>query len=212
MFRYQPANQNRNDVMTYCLVDTREGSIFEYCWLKEGLRDLAMHTLNAGKKLPDSLLNEALAYLPDPNPMNPANYKEACAQRAYLEQKERSSAAVPTGLGRTTGSLVNYIMSGRSALCPEVGMGATELWWSDRHAYTIVEVSGDKKRIVVQRDIAKRIDRNGFSESQTYEFTPDPTATRVVVTLRKNGRWVVRGTRHTTFAIGFRQEYYDYSF
>ncbi len=36
---------------------------------------------------------------------------------------------------------------------PEIGMGVTEICYSDRHAYTIIEVITDKK-IVVQQDLA----------------------------------------------------------
>ena len=94
-------------------------------------------------------------------------------------------------------------------------MGATELCWTDRHSYTIVEVSKSGKRITVQRDIAERIDDNGISECQDYKFTPDPNGSKRIVTLRKNGIWVVKGSdskNGTRFTIGHRDEYHDFSF
>jgi hypothetical protein len=92
-------------------------------------------------------------------------------------------------------------------------MGATEICWSDRHAYTIIEVINDKK-IVVQQDKATRTDTNGMSDAQSYAFSPDPNGPKRTLTLRKNGRWVPvgQGMNDDNFVIGMRQEYYDYSF
>jgi hypothetical protein len=97
---------------------------------------------------------------------------------------------------------------------PEVGMGATIGYHSDRHAATIVEVINGKT-VVVQQDTATRTDTNGYSESQKYTFGPCPTAPRKTFTLRNNGRWVEKGTakQHTPYlVIGHRSEYYDFSF
>lgn len=92
----------------------------------------------------------------------------------------------------------------------KVGIGATEIVGSDRYPYTVVEVLSDKK-IVVQADDYKRTDKNGMSESQTYEYTPNPNSLRVVVTLRKNGRWVREGEsgKGRGFAIGHRDAHQD---
>jgi hypothetical protein len=114
-----------------------------------------------------------------------------------------------------TGSLTNNIFANaRQNVPPAVGMGATELCYTDRHAYTIVEVVSPKE-IVVQQDTAIRTDKNGMSESQDYRFEANPNAKRVTVTLRKNGRWVVKGEsakNGTCYAVGGRSEYHDYSF
>lgn len=113
------------------------------------------------------------------------------------------------------GSMMNMLMDNSKMPVPEVGMGATELCWSDRHAYTIVEIKSPK-RIIVQQDHAKRTDNNGMSECQSYEFTPNPDAAKIELSLRKNGRWMPVGqglkSGGSSFLIGSRQEYYDYSF
>ena len=96
---------------------------------------------------------------------------------------------------------------------PEVGMGATIFLWSDRHACTIIDVK--PKRIVVQRDESIRIDKNGMSEIQEYEYKPDPSGYISEFSLRKNGTWVQVGHSYkdgTKLGIGFRREYYDYTF
>lgn len=113
-----------------------------------------------------------------------------------------------------TNSLVNILMSNGDKPTPVVGMGCTRLAWTDRHAFTVVEVV-NTKTIKVRQDHAKRIDTNGVSESQTYEYTADPNAPIITVTLRKNGRWVEKGesAKHgTAYSIGSRNEYHDFSF
>lgn len=117
------------------------------------------------------------------------------------------------GLGFTN-SLTNFMLSGtKGQPDPEVGMGATKLMYTDRHACTIVEVKG--KTIGIQRDNAVRTDNNGMTESQDYEYSPNVNAPIEYFTQRKNGAWVkakesMRGG--TRLRIGERKEYYDYSF
>ena len=75
--------------------------------------------------------------------------------------------------GTQTGSLVNHLYSRMTIGEPEptVGMGVTMLSWTDRDAGTIVEVNMKKRYIAVTEDNKKRIDNNGISESQEYEYT-----------------------------------------
>lgn len=71
-------------------------------------------------------------------------------------------------LGTETGSFMNHLMSGNKSL-PEVGKGATILLYSDRHAYQVMKVEG--KRVWIKRCVAKRVDNNGMSESQDYDYS-----------------------------------------
>jgi hypothetical protein len=98
---------------------------------------------------------------------------------------------------------------------PEVGMGATVVMWSDRYAATIVEVSKDKKSVVIQEDNADRTDNRGMCDSQEYSYSPNPEASKQTFTLRKNGRWVREGEplkNGTSILINVRVHHYDYSF
>ena len=113
------------------------------------------------------------------------------------------------------GSLINTITG--SSTEPEVGMGATFLMWSDRHAMTIVEVirfksgarAGQVRTVRAQQDIARRTDSNGMSDSQTYEFTRDFSGTVRTFTVNKRGEFVGAGGR---LAVGFRDEHFDFTF
>jgi hypothetical protein len=112
------------------------------------------------------------------------------------------------------GSLQNHLIGNSvSGQVPEVGMGVTRIFYSDREPYTIVEII-NPKTIVVQEDDAIRTDDNGMSESQKYEFTRNTQKPKIVVTLRKNGQWIQKGQLKggCVFKIGYRDKYYDFTF
>ncbi len=94
---------------------------------------------------------------------------------------------------------------------PTIGMGATIQVGSDSYPATVIQVTRNGKRVVVQEDIATRIDNNGMSESQEYTYQPNPEGTIHIATLRKDGRYRETGGK-TPISIGFRRKYYDYSF
>lgn len=103
---------------------------------------------------------------------------------------------------------------------PVVGMGATITHWTDRDAATVV--AWDGKIIQVQQDHAKRIDGNGMSDAQRYEYEPNPDGRVYAFRRNKSNRWVpVRFNEQTKrwnnaegcgLIVGFRDRYYDYSF
>lgn len=113
-------------------------------------------------------------------------------------------------LGVETGSLVNAIMSNGNDIEPTIGMGATELCWSDRHPLTVIDISKTGKTITLQKDNAKRIDKSGMSESQNYEYSRNPNG--VIYKARKNskGQWKIIGGHR--ILLGKREEYFDFSF
>lgn len=128
-------------------------------------------------------------------------------------------------LGSGTGSLVNHIHSRAVTPALVVGMGATMLHWTDRSAGTVVKIETIKGLIYVhvQGDHAKRLDKNGMSESQVYEYTPNPQGSIGVWRQAKNGAWESVCFNNKTkrwnkssgsigFALGFRDAYHDYSF
>jgi len=118
-------------------------------------------------------------------------------------------------LGKDTASIVNWIQGNSISIKPQVGMGATLLMWSDRHPYTIHKISEDNKKLWASLDNYKRIDNNGFSEIQDYEYwnenekNPDRWQ---LFTFRKDNRWH-QGTKlsGTVLSIGHREEYYDFT-
>lgn len=111
------------------------------------------------------------------------------------------------------GSLQNLMLSRSSATEPpadlKVGDGMTEVMWTDRHPYTVVEISESRQTVKVQADNYKRTDKNGMSDSQSYEFSPNTDSP--IETLRwskKRGLYTRKGT---PFWLG-RRCYHDYSF
>lgn len=116
----------------------------------------------------------------------------------------------------TYGSVFNEMMARGEQPVPSIGDGATMLRWTDRHAATVIAVSGDGQTVTVQRDAATRTDDNGMSESQTYRYEPDPRGETVVYIRRPNGRYVQRDVsdkdHRAALVVGVRAEYRDFSF
>ena len=115
------------------------------------------------------------------------------------------------------GSLQNQVFANcKNTTTPEVGLGATAIWYSDRSVYTIVEVSKSGRSIVVQEDdvVADKSKPLGIGH-QDWIITPNPNAPRIIVTLRSNGKWVIKGQGQKNgqrFLIGARDYYYDWTF
>lgn len=112
-------------------------------------------------------------------------------------------------LGTETGSLINHMVSGMRMTEPQVGMGASILYWTDRCAATIIKVT--PCTVHVQRDNSVRTDKLGMTDSgQEYAFTPDPSAPVQIFRKTKRG-WKETGGS-ARLAIGKRDEYRDPSF
>jgi hypothetical protein len=114
-------------------------------------------------------------------------------------------------LGTETGSLVNHLYSMAIGPEPEIGMGATICSWTDRHAFTVIDISPSGKTITLQQDDAKRIDKNGMSDTQEYEYTRDLNGPIEKARRNRQGGWQTIGGKNTVL-IGKRAEHYDYSF
>ena len=109
------------------------------------------------------------------------------------------------------GTLQNAIADQTRSQVPEVGMGVTEIMFSDRHPYTVVAIL-TPKRIRVQPDTAYRVDAGGPSETQVYRYVPDPQGEVITLFLSKSGKWKRCGdAKGSTFLIGRREEYYDFT-
>jgi hypothetical protein len=93
----------------------------------------------------------------------------------------------------------------------EVGMGATICIGSDRYPATVIQITRNGKRIVLQEDFSTRTDNNGVSEMQHYNYEANPNGTINIATLRKDGVYRLTGGK-TRVSIGCRSKYYDYSF
>jgi hypothetical protein len=124
-------------------------------------------------------------------------------------------------LGTETGSMTNHLYS-RAVIgqpTPEVGMGATVLCWTDRHAATIVVVYRDGEIITVQEDHAKFTGPPGMSENQTYSYSPNKNGSTYSFRKDKNGTWSQVSLNPDTarwnkvkgpgLRIGEREEYRD---
>lgn len=124
-------------------------------------------------------------------------------------------------LGTQTGSLINHLMSTEENRQPiTVGMGATPLSWSDRHAATVI--GWDGRTVTVQADNATRVDGNGMSDAQRYEYSANPDGATSTFRRDRKGNWrEVHATDSGRFVfaqsgrgllLGDRMHFYDFGF
>lgn len=109
------------------------------------------------------------------------------------------------------GSLNNRIAERAKHPKPEVGMGVTEMLFSDREPYEIVQVVDDR-HLLVRRLDARRTDDNGMSEDQEYEYTSNPQNPTIKLFKTKQGLWRQQHGRSlgiNKFAIGYAEKYRD---
>ena len=93
---------------------------------------------------------------------------------------------------------------------PEKADDAATLYLgSDRYPYTVIARSKTGHKITLREDKATRIDSNGQSESQTYEYHPDPAGQVVVAYRDIRGQYHVK---HSLVGLGSRVKYLDPSF
>ena len=107
------------------------------------------------------------------------------------------------------GSVHNRLMDGTQTEEPFVGMGATELLWSDRHAYTVIRIKS-KCRIIVQRDKAIPAEGYDYFGNQVYDFESNPDGYTLELIKTKKGWKTLGGCNY--FHLGTRMEYQDPSF
>lgn len=118
------------------------------------------------------------------------------------------------GLGTRFGSFQNGQLGNTESLEPVVGMGATRISYTDRSAYTVIEVGvyRGRKYAILQRDNAIRTDNYGMSDCQSYRYEPNPEAGTIKAVLCNDGLWHMNNKQGANILIGHRDEHYDYSF
>lgn len=114
-------------------------------------------------------------------------------------------------MSRQYGSLYNTIIN--SSVVPAIGMGATEICWTDRHPYEIIAIK-DPRHISVRLMDYKRTDDLGPSESQEYEYTSNEGNPTKELFFTHRGVWRERNGRAlgNKFVLGVMEEYYDFTF
>ena len=130
-------------------------------------------------------------------------------------------------LGSDTGSFINHIHSRATKGQPEpvVDMGLTFLGWTDRSPGTIFSVKyegGAAIAFMAREDKAVRVDSNGMSEVQAYEYSPNIASRARWFRRDKNGLWresELQDSGRWKFLsktqevrLGSREKYHDFSF
>ena len=130
------------------------------------------------------------------------------------------------------GSLVNRMSEDYKSPVPEIGMGATVLGYSDRHAYTIVKVDKDGKRAWMTADTALRDDTWDYYKQNYVGYTSNFTSSdrreiricnderwrevnsvwRTIKDHPEGGKWGTSTQGASIVLLGSRSEYQDPSF
>lgn len=105
------------------------------------------------------------------------------------------------------GTLTNLVYAENKSYEPKIGDGATLICWSDRRAYTVIDVK--KTYLLVTRDIVERTDRNFEKGPQEYLYETDINARPQRANLRKDGNYYLGGQ---VLKVGYRNEYEDPTF
>ena len=130
-------------------------------------------------------------------------------------------------IGTQTNSLINNIYSRMTvgAPAPTVGMGATKLSWTDRHAATVTKVTELKSKtwayeIFVIEDKPTVVSGSVYDGSAVYTFEPNPCGYADMYRMdRKSGKWVrgyinqetgrFKQRRSGGLILGMRDHHYD---
>ena len=113
------------------------------------------------------------------------------------------------------GSVMNRLEENKQ-FGPEiyVGMGMTEYYWSDRHAYEVVEVE-DQKHVSV-RELGHRLKSDAWNGSYSNDwarFSDESRPGRNLVKRAKYWYWGhVSSDTRANVSFGVARYYYDYSF
>ena len=101
-----------------------------------------------------------------------------------------------------------------------IGDGVTLNYYSDEKPATVIEIDPKGKWIKVQMDIAKRIDKNGMSDCQEYEYFRDENGyIRTFYKTRIKDYTLFTDTGRSTYdsygiylSLKVRRKYFDYTF
>lgn len=133
------------------------------------------------------------------------SYRDRIFNDLPYDQKEWKTIDERDKMIATLGEMYNHLM-------PEVGMGATEILWSDRRAKTVVEVLTPNKIVVRENEVVcKDYYKSDYKILDELSNMPSEIFTR-----RKSGRWVEMGQPDkygsVFLVLGHRAHYIDPSF
>jgi hypothetical protein len=132
-------------------------------------------------------------------------YRDRIFNDLPYDQKEWKTIDERDKMIATLGEMYKHLM-------PEVGMGATEILWSDRRAKTIVKVLTPNK-IVVRENCTECID---YYKGEYKILDELSDMHEEIFTRRKSGSWVEMGQPDkfgsVYLILGYRRHYIDPSF
>lgn len=108
------------------------------------------------------------------------------------------------------GSLENRLEEGKTYGEIKVGTGVTEMLYSDRNPYEVVEVIDDRHLLIRPLDY-KRVSGSAQDGSAEYEYYSNEDAPVIKIFKSKTGWRAQLGRKlgSIKYAVGFAERYYD---
>ena len=101
-------------------------------------------------------------------------------------------------------------------VAPEVGMGASEFVGSDRYPYSVVSIVSPRECVVRLHGYKADPTKEGGMGHQNWVVADQPSGQPRTVTLRKDGKWRIKGLRtrrnDSFFLLGRQEVYYCWEF
>ena len=102
----------------------------------------------------------------------------------------------------------------------KIGDGVTLNYYSDETPATVIEIGRNGSFLIVQEDNAKRIDNNGMSDCQDYEYSRNEKGRiHTFYKTRRKDKTFYTNTGRSTYneygvylTLKHRRKYFDYSF
>lgn len=109
---------------------------------------------------------------------------------------------------------MNSLQTDKNFVKPIIGQGVTIGIGSDCYPGTIVEISNNNKKIVIQMDDTEPAENFDYFNNQVYTITSDPRGRKETWTYRKNGVWAKFRAARAVGYLSFngRRKYSDPSF
>lgn len=109
---------------------------------------------------------------------------------------------------------MNPLQTDKNFVKPIIGQGVTIGIGSDCYPGTIIEISNNNKKVVIQIDDTEPTEGFEYYGNQVYNITPDPTGRKETWTYRKRGVWAQLRSAKAIGYLSFngRRKYSDPSF
>lgn len=104
------------------------------------------------------------------------------------------------------GSFQNVMIANAKGAQPEVGMGVTQVRWTDRYPFTVIKVNTPRMLTIQADKVVPEPHPSGYAK----EISQDPDGQVLTIRHHRDDKWYDNGG--TVYTVGKRAYYYDHGF